>query len=316
MARHTCDNCGTVVVDEQFCPKCGAWVDPLREEDEVGRGDEYEEFSLGAAPPSVEEPAGPVRVPRQEVQCPSCGAPNPVTNRHCEECGARLSQGALPVAPRPAVQATAGVRAAMMIAGLLLGVVLIAVLFNIFTGGGEEATTTTAAAATTSTTTPVGPIEILDVECSVPGLSGFDCRNLIDGGDGEYQINWEELAADQPVTIRLIFAQPYVVRSIEWVNLAEGERFLRNYRAKTIVVKDSSPNAAELPLSLEDRAGSQVLEYVSFRTLSLELRVTDVYAAQEVGGNVYSELAVQGIRVIGRPDVVEDTTTTTTTTGG
>jgi hypothetical protein len=106
------------------------------------------------------------------------------------------------------------------------------------------------------------------------------------------------------------------VRSIEWVNLAEGERFLRNYRAKTIVVKDSSPNAAELPLSLEDRAGSQVLEYVSFRTLSLELRVTDVYAAQEVGGNVYSELAVQGIRVIGRPDVVEDTTTTTTTTGG
>ena len=36
MAGHICDNCGAAVADEQFCPTCGAWVDPLQND---GEGD-------------------------------------------------------------------------------------------------------------------------------------------------------------------------------------------------------------------------------------------------------------------------------------
>ena len=88
------------------------------------------EFSLSGEPP-IEVPQAPARFPRNEIQCPSCGSPNPTTNRHCEECGARLSQGPLPVAPRPAVQATAGVRAVLAIAGLLTTVVIIAIVAGV-----------------------------------------------------------------------------------------------------------------------------------------------------------------------------------------
>ena len=131
LARHVCDNCGSVVgEDQQFCPECGAWIDPTEPGIDEENGD-FEEFSLSGEPP-VDEPQAPARFPRSEVQCPSCGSPNPTTNRHCEECGARLSQGPLPVAPRPSVQATAGVRAVLAIAGLLTVVVIIAPCYRIY----------------------------------------------------------------------------------------------------------------------------------------------------------------------------------------
>ncbi len=214
MAVNICDNCGTAAADEQFCPNCGAWIDQLKPA--RSEGEDFEEFSLEEAPPEGEDVAAPVRFPRSEIPCPSCGSSNPATNRHCEECGARLSQGALPVAPRPAVQSTAGVRAALAIGGVLILVVLISLLFNLF--GGDDPTTTSSvvAADTTTTTAPVaGPIAILRAECSVEGLSGFDCRNLIDSGDGEYQFNWERLESDQEVRIRLIFAEPMVVHKVK-----------------------------------------------------------------------------------------------------
>src|SRR5688572_33503555 len=91
-------------------------------EDEPGYEEDYERFDLGSPPPPSY---------RDPVICLSCGAQNAPTNRHCEECGARLSQGPLPAAPRPAVQATAGVRAVIAIGGLLLGVIVIALLFQI-----------------------------------------------------------------------------------------------------------------------------------------------------------------------------------------
>lgn len=319
MTRHVCDNCGAAVADEQFCPNCGAWIDPLKHGHETGEtagGDE--EFSLDEPPPPGEEepaPAIPLRVPRNEIVCPSCGSSNPASNRHCEECGARLMQGALPVAPRPAVQATAGVRAAMAIAGLLLGVVVIAVLFNIV-AGDDEPTGTTSAATTTTTTIAVQPepIDILSVNCEVSGIAGFECRNLIDAGDLEYQINWEALGDDENVTIELIFAEPMVITGFEWINLPEGDRFFQNYRARGISVSDGAPNAVPLPLTLDDTPGSQFKEYASLRTLKLEITIDTAYLPQERSGQIFTELAIKGIRVIGYPAPTSDPTTTTTST--
>ncbi|MFP5331369.1 MAG: hypothetical protein ACLGHX_03255 [Acidimicrobiia bacterium] len=320
MARHVCDNCGSVVSDEeQFCPNCGVWIDPTSET--VDDGDEYEEFSLDDGPPANDRLRPPVQVASQTVACPSCGAANPDTNRHCEECGARLSQGALPVAPRPAVQATAGVRAAMAISGLLFGVVVIALLFNIFTGDDENPDDLAGSTSTTTSTTIARvpePIDILSADCSISGLSGFECRNLIDS-EREYQINWEALGEDDVVTIDLIFPEPMVVTGFVWENLpADSDRFYQNYRARGITISTDTTNP--LPDELDDEPGKQAREYVSMRTLSLRIQINTAYLPEERNGRVFTELAIAGIEVIGYPagDVVTTTTVpadTSTTEG-
>ena len=109
----------------------------------------YEEFNLDN-PPRDESPRKKAVSERGDVSCPSCGASNPPSNRHCQECGARLKQGPLPTAPRPAVQATAGVRAALAISALLFGVVVIAILFNVFSGEDTPSSTTVVASSSTS----------------------------------------------------------------------------------------------------------------------------------------------------------------------
>ncbi len=315
MAGNVCDNCGTVVTDDEFCPNCGNWIDPMT--DSSDSGTDVEEFRLGA-PPAFEDEA-PARIPRAEVQCPSCGSSNPANNRHCEECGARLGQGQLPVAPRPAVQATAGVRAAMALAALLFGIVIIALLFNSF--GGDDSTTTIGATdnSTTTTTAPARPVSIISATCSVEGYSGFDCDNLIDAGDGEYQFNWDSLAGtDQEVTITLTFDQPYRVQSVVWENLADSDRYFQNYRAKAITVSDKQPTGFPAPIELKDQPGPSTYTYIAVSTSQLEIIVTNVYAAEERGGQVFSDFAVQQIEVIGSPVIAESTPTTgaTTTTEG
>ncbi len=303
MPRHICDNCGTTVVDEDFCPSCGSWIDPLSDPVPDPTEGEFEEFTLGEGPPPEEGwPEDPrVVVPRQEVICPSCGSANPSTNRHCEECGARLSQGTLPVAPRPAVQATAGVRALMAISALILGVALVALMFNLFSGDETPATSTTLAAEETSTTTtvPPRPIDVLSVECSPPGLASFRCDNLVNGREGEWQVNWEKLGPDDEVTITLIFNEPMVIRGLIWENIEESDRFYQNYRAKSILAQAKGEVA--IPITLEDAPGSQNVPYASMRAVQLTITVKEAYPAEVRNDKVYSELAIEGITVLGRP---------------
>jgi hypothetical protein len=305
-----------VAEDEQFCSSCGAWIDPTSET--VDDDAEYEEFSLAGSPPPSDAPRAPLQVASQTVSCPSCGTPNPDTNRHCEECGARLSQGALPVAPRPAVQATAGVRAAMAISGLLFAVVVIALLFNIFNGDDDEPLATDTTSTTTTTIARVPEqINILSADCSISGLSGFECRNLIDG-EREYQINWEALEEGAIVTIDLIFPEPMVVTGFVWENLpADTDRFFQNYRARSISLSTDAPNSLPLAHELNDAPGKQAVEYVSLRTLSLRIQINTAYLPEERSGRVFTELAIRGIEVVGYPaGDLTNTTTTTTTTGG
>lgn len=312
MAGQVCDSCGAVVgVDDQFCPNCGSWIDPTTSSAPVG--DDYESFQLGDQPPVVDGPRGPVRLPQQEIQCPSCGTPNPVTNRHCEECGARLSQGALPVAPRPAVQTTAGVRAAMAISALLLGVVLIAMLFRVFSPD-EETPEASAESSTTTTTAPAPTPEIIPIlaaECSIPGLANLGCDNLIDGTtEREYQINWEDLGDGEEVVIKLKFQEPMVLTSILWGNIpADNDRFYQNYRARNITITDGSIQG--LGHKLENQGGEQPALYYSVRTLSLTITITDVYAPEPRDNQVFSDLAIAEIQVLGYPATQQPTTTTT-----
>jgi hypothetical protein len=311
MARHVCGSCGTTVVDEEFCPNCGAWIDTIA--DRRRSDDEYEQFELSDQPP-----AQATAPPPGAIACPSCGALNPRTNRHCEECGARLMQGPLPTAPRPAVQATAGVRAVIAISGLLLGVILLALLFRVFSGGAEVTTAVSTTVAATNGTSPPPTVEvvrILKANCTPEGLGGaFICTNLVNDSPGkEFQINWNELPEDEKkVVIELIFEEPTTVRRIDWTNLTDPTRFLQNYRAKSLsVVADDS--ALPTALSLADEEGTQSLDFAAISTNRLTITVLGVYEAQVVEDQIFDELAIDEIVVLGyRYQAVTETTTSTT----
>ena len=324
MASRRCDQCGAIVAaDEQFCPNCGSFIDPVepgptRTRDNVisvNSDGNYEEFELGAPPPVSERP-GPESGGggRGDVTCPSCGAANPGNNRHCQECGARLSQGPLPTAPRPAVQATAGVRAALAISALLFGVVVVALLFNIFNGDPEASATTSTVASSTSTgVAELAPIDILDVECSQEGIGAFICDNLISGTDAEYQFDYEAVPEGEAITIQLIFDQPMVVQRIDWVNLEDATRLKRNYRARGIVI-NAQTSLQPVLFQLEDLAGSQPIPYAALDTNWIEITIESDFLAEVVDDNRFTEMAIQEIRVIGRPGTVTNGSTGSTTT--
>ncbi|MGD2060308.1 MAG: zinc ribbon domain-containing protein, partial [Acidimicrobiia bacterium] len=301
--------------------------------DGPSRADEgpYEEFSLEEPPreeptsPAPSRPSGGNGGPNgggRDVDCPSCGALNPANNRHCQECGARLRQGPLPTAPRPAVQATAGVRAALAISGLLLGVILIALFFNIFTGDDSTASEST---TTTSTTVPVvvepGPIDILDQSCEPPGIGSLICANLTSGTTEEYQVSWEETSTDG-VKITFTFFEQMAISQIQWRNIEDPTRFRQNYRASSIVIQ-AQDSLTPTPASLTDQPGTQLVPYSALNTATLEITVVDVFQAEVVEDNVFDELAIDEITIIGRPVIAPtgttapaDTGSTSTTTGG
>ncbi|HEU4321053.1 MAG TPA: zinc ribbon domain-containing protein [Acidimicrobiia bacterium] len=302
--------------------------------DGPSRGSEppYEEFSLGERPPT-ERPTATEReqAPTQrggngngngngssrEVSCPSCGAINPGNNRHCQECGARLRQGPLPTAPRPAVQATAGVRAAVAISALLLGVILFALFFNIFTGDDPEALASTT--TTTSAAIPLpdpAPIEILDETCNPEGIGSLICANLTSGqfGQGnEYQVNWEENVGTG-ITIRLTFVEPMAITSIQWTNIEDATRFRQNYRAESLSIEAEDSVGGAVPVLLQDQPGTQLVQYAALSTTWLEIVVNDAYQAVPVEDNVFAEIAIDEIVVVGRP--VASTGTTAPADGG
>lgn len=324
MVSHTCEQCGaTVAADEQFCPSCGSFIDPLRQPEpprptrpqarprrsgnviSVSSDGPYEEFTLNEPQPTPTPPPPPA--PRRNggasVECPSCKTANPSTNLHCQNCGARLRQDPLPTAPRPAVQATAGVRAALAISGLLLVVILVALAFNMFSGDNTAGSSTTLASTSTSTP-PVaenGPIEILRADCTPPGLGSFACSNLVSGEGTEFQVNWEELeAAEETLTIRLSFAQPMIVARIDWTNISDQNRFLQNHRAMGITI-DGNNQLTPLSTNLEDVPGAQLINYAAIGADYIEITVHSTFRSQVVDDRTFPELAIDEIVVIGRP---------------
>lgn len=312
MARHVCPECGaTVTGGEQFCPTCGTFLG-YPDEPEHGHDNDYEHFELGAGPPPE-----PARRPSTTLICPSCGTENAPTNRHCEECGARLSQGPLPTAPRPAVQATAGVRAVVAIGGLLLGVIVIALLFQIF-GGDDPATTTTLSAESTSTT--VAPVEVtvlepLDVTCSVEGLGSFTCSNLISGTDALYQINWvEHEATGEPLTITIRFPIAVAIARIDWHNISNDEtRFRRNFRARALTIS-ADDSFSDVQRDLQNLPGVQEIEFASRNTNQVTIDITSAWNAEVMDEQVFTEIAIDEIQVLGRPATTGGTDVTTPTT--
>gem|GEM_PF-407365 len=334
LVSQTCNNCGAdVAADEQFCTNCGSFIDPMAPRRPAVSGEiisvrsdgNYEEFSLDAEPPvqpdesqEEHEHVAPPAHTGSEINCPSCGAGNPPGNRHCQECGARLNQDPLPTAPRPAVQATAGVRAALAISGLLFVVIVIALLFNVF-GGGTSASDTTLGGTTTTEAVITTPevIDILDQQCDPDGLGSFTCINLTSGSDAEYQVNWEDVQAEEGnIVIKLFFRQPMIVTRIDWGNIEDPTRYRRNYRARGLTI-DAQGSLTEVPHELDDTPGTQTINYAAVNANWIEITIQSAYQAEVVDDNIFRELAISEITVWGRPsnpasDSTSDNTTATT----
>ncbi|MEX1125394.1 MAG: zinc ribbon domain-containing protein [Acidimicrobiia bacterium] len=264
----------------------------------------YEEFNLDN-PPREDPTREKGTSDRGGVSCPSCGASNPPSNRHCQECGARLRQGPLPTAPRPAVQATAGVRAALAISALLFGVVVVAILFNVFSGDDTPSSTSlTAASSTSPSVQELGPIDVIRVDCLPDGIGSFICQNLITGTEDEYQVTFEGLPEGDKVVITLTFREPMTVTRIDWTNIEDVTRFGQNYRAHGIVI-NAQDALTTVPVQLEDEPGTTEIDFAAINTNWIEITIESAYNAEVTDGNVFTELAIQEITVIGRPSTAE-----------
>jgi hypothetical protein len=98
------------------------------------------------------------------------------------------------------------------------------------------------------------------------------------------------------------------VVSIEWVNIEDATRFRQNYRAQSLVIQ-AQDSVTEFPARLEDQPGTHRIAYSALDTTTLVIRVVDVYQAELTDDNIFDELAIDEIVVIGRP--VTPTTNTT-----
>lgn len=246
-----------------------------------------------AGRPSREQPA--VGGPGYALPCPSCGALNPSDNRHCESCGARMSQGGLPVAPQPMLRTTAGARALMVLAGVILTVAVLALIWNLFSGGGE-----TAAETTTTTTTSI-PVEIkqlapIRTTCSSE-LASFPCTALTDS-DPDNRWNATEGGIDAEVTF--LFSPPVQITELFIDNVQNEERFRRNARVKGLEITTDDLFQSVI-VELDDTNEPQKVQIGSLRTSSLTIKITSNYPGQTFEGKEpFPELAMQQVTFYGR----------------
>jgi hypothetical protein len=231
------------------------------------------------------------------VACPSCGAQNPEYNRHCEECGAKLSQDPLPVAPLPTSRTSPGARALGVLAAVVLVVALVALIFNVFRTGengtvAEDTTTSTAAAA------PVAAVELFASSVRASSeIDNHEASNLI---DGDPATDWnDEGLRGKDAWLEFTFAQPVQLTEIELQNLNDDERFKRNYKIQGYVITVDDMDI-EIPGRLENTNDPQRIPIASLGTSSLIVRVTSTYTAEPAGDRPpFNELALEGVRFFG-----------------
>ncbi len=251
------------------------------------------------APPQTEpEPDAAPAAPVEQVPCPSCGAYNPAYNRHCEQCGARLTKEPLPVAPAPMVRSTPGARALSVLAAAVLIVALIALLVNVFRGGDDTAEPTTTLEPTTTTIADISQVIPTEVEASARLSDGFGESNLI---DGDLETEWQVNQGTSPLTLEFRFAQPVSIRYLEIYNIADQDRFLRNYRIEGYKITVDDLPGVEPRATLKDLAGGpQRIDIASIETTVLTLEVLTRYPSQAIGDQpAFEELAVAEVEFWG-----------------
>ncbi len=267
--------------------------EPFELEDIPADGEPLAESPIVAPPPPITtEPAGPT------VRCASCGSLNPAHNRHCEDCGARLAQSPLPVAPPPMVRSTPGGRALGILLAVLAIVALFALFLNIFRGDGDDVATTDPTVVTSSTTPLVTQTELTPVSVIVSSeLSGFEGENLIDGDITTYWNDSSQRGVGAVLTFE--FAQPVAISEMELINIPEDIPFRRNYRIKDLQV-EVDDLAIELPYSMPDSNDPQRFALNTLETRRVTVTILSTFVGEPVGDQPsFTELALAEVRFFG-----------------
>jgi len=285
------------------------------DQDKPDFDDLFEPFELGETPPEPEttrrRPPPPQPPPEDPatsahthsvkpdvptVPCPSCGSQNPDFNRHCEQCGARLSQDPLPVAPAPTLRTSPGGRALGVLGAVVLLVALAALIFNVFRGGDEvaESSTTTSSA----TTIPVAAVELFPASVDASSfLNGHDPEHLI---DGDSDTDWnDDSSRGVDAWLRFSFSQPVRITEIELQNLLDDDRFKKNYKIQGYLIT-TDDLTIEISGRLSNTNDPQRVPIASIGTTELTIAVKSTYPAEPAGDRPpFNELALQSVRFFG-----------------
>ena len=296
----------------------GSWDDPLE-------GIDFEEFELREPEDwEVAEDLASHSPLEPNMACPSCGASQSTSNRHCEQCGARLGQQTIAVAAPPLRSVTAGGRALVIIVVVIALVVVAALVIQAIRADDEPSdasateTETEVEPITVPTTQALGPlgeIKPISVNCSTVLAESDDyaCSNLIDGQD----TYWNDAGLKgEDAWIRVTFVNPVALESIQIVNVADEEKFRRNYRVRAVEIEvDDQPG---MPFVSPELANTNERPHrVSTQTThtqELEIRITATYPSEPLEGRTaYDELAIQELRFFGRVHATSAPETTSTT---
>lgn len=300
-----CPNCrGLVTRGEEFCSTCGEWLG-------IEGSEAPEQFTLTSDGPlpspgttGVSSPAHPAP-PGEDLRCPLCGAVNPPSNRHCEQCGARLNSGQLPVAPQPAIQTTAAMRTALIAGAVVIAVVAIAFIFNALRGD-DEADPVDSTSTTSTTVAEVGARELVITRATCSGQwDARPCSDLIDGTSADW--NAPIPADGSPMKITLEFEEASAIRFIVFENLPEGDdRFILNHRPKGVRIT-ASDVASPISQTLPDGPGTvdQVL-FATRNSIQVEIEIVSTHPSESLGEGEsirpgFNDLSIAEIKVFGVP---------------
>ena len=285
------------------------------DQDKPDFDDLFEPFELGEAPTEPEPPrrqppprpettesqdvvapdeAAPPHVPT--LGCPSCGAQNPNYTRHCEQCGARLSQDPLPVAPAPTLRSSPGGRALGVLVAVVLFVALAVLIFNVFRS--DDGTAASSTTSSTSTTVAVATVELFPSSVEANSfLTGHEPEHLI---DDDPETDWnDDGARGVDAWLRFTFAEPVRITEIELQNLFDDERFKKNYKIQGYLIT-TNDLSIEISGRLTNTNDAQRVPIASLGTTELLIEVKSTYPAEPAGDRPpFNELALQAVRFFG-----------------
>lgn len=216
-------------------------------------------------------------------------------------------QGALPVAPQPILSTAPGVRAAIGIGALLIGVLFVALLFNWIGGDEEPAAVDTTPTTSTTTSIPLAErvlVPVLSSDCSSELGEAWSCDKMF---DGDVTTAWNDASlAGVGATIDVTFPATYALHSVVVTNIQDDElRFLRNFRVASINITTDDNAVGKLTL-LPDDPGPHTIDFQTFgsRTVTIEVKTTFDAAPQIDAENgeelrAFSELVVAELEFYG-----------------
>ncbi|MDE0137039.1 MAG: hypothetical protein OXM57_13500 [bacterium] len=272
----------------------------------------FEEFQLREPSSWEEAEYRPSMEAESHLTCPSCFSQQSPTNRHCQECGARLGRRRIAVAPMPIRSVTAGNRAVRVIITGVAFVVILALIIQAMRGGDDEPGAgpdeTTAATEATEPTMVLGPLEEItpiSITCSSEYNAGLACENLIDGEE-TYWNDASRRGEDARITVT--FVNPVALEQVQIINVNNLEKFRRNYRVRDVeIFADDFPGVPFVDDIPDANDRPHGIPTTTNHTSVLEIRVTSTWPSEALGGEAFDELAIQEIKFWGR---VQDTSAT------